>query len=94
MQAADRCGYCLAAQRYVYSKLQIEHILPRAAGGSDEEDNLWLACSYCNDFKNDQTKALDPATKEIVPLFNPRRQRWAEHFAWSAEGTQIVGITP
>jgi hypothetical protein len=32
-------------------------------------------------------------TGEIVPLFNPRQQRWSEHFAWSADGTQITGLT-
>jgi len=26
-------------------------------------------------------------------LFNPRRQRWPEHFEWSEDGTQIVGLT-
>ena len=26
-----------------------------------------------------------------VPLFNPRQQSWAEHFAWSEDGTQVIG---
>jgi len=25
-----------------------------------EEDNLWLACSLCNDYKGDQIAAIDP----------------------------------
>jgi len=29
-----------------------------------------------------------------VPLFNPRRQRWLDHFSWSDDGTRVVGITP
>ena len=37
MQAEDRCGYCQSAQRYVFAPLEIEHILPIARGGSDEE---------------------------------------------------------
>jgi hypothetical protein len=28
-----------------------------------------------------------------VPLFNPRTQTWALHFAWSADGTEIIGLT-
>jgi hypothetical protein len=28
-----------------------------------------------------------------VPLFNPRLQRWSDHFEWSADGIQIVGLT-
>ncbi|MGV3724780.1 MAG: HNH endonuclease [Actinomycetota bacterium] len=46
--ARDRCGFCLAPQRQVYGWLEIEHIVPKAAGGTDDEDNLWLACDFCN----------------------------------------------
>ena len=53
-QAGDRCGYCLAPQRLVLGWLEIEHIIPQAQGGSDEEDNLWLACRLCNNYKNAQ----------------------------------------
>jgi hypothetical protein len=28
-----------------------------------------------------------------VPLFNPRQHSWAEHFVWSEDGTQIIGLT-
>lgn len=31
--ARDRCGYCLSAQRYMMSRLEIEHLIPRALGG-------------------------------------------------------------
>ena len=27
-------------------------------------------------------------------LFNPRKDRWFEHFIWSADGYTISGITP
>jgi hypothetical protein len=30
----------------------------------------------------------------LVPLFNPRRQSWSEHFVWSDDGTRILGKTP
>jgi hypothetical protein len=30
----------------------------------------------------------------IVPLFHPRRDRWGDHFAWNADFTRIVGLTP
>jgi hypothetical protein len=29
----------------------------------------------------------------MVPLFNPRRQVWREHFAWTTEGDRIIGLT-
>jgi hypothetical protein len=93
-QAGDRCGYCQSAQRYVFAPLEIDHIIPTARGGTDEEENLWLACRMCNGFKGDRTHGLDPLTGQEVPLFDPRQQRWAEHFTWSADGLQIVGLTP
>jgi hypothetical protein len=91
--AGDRCGYCLSAQRYVLGPLEIEHLLPLAAGGTDDEGNLWLACRLCNGFKGTQTVAIDPVTRRRVPLFNPRRQRWRRHFRWGADGTRIIGRT-
>lgn len=91
--AGDRCGYCLAAQEQVYNWLTIEHIIPRGAGGSDDEDNLWLSCQMCNTYKAMQTHGPDPATGRRIRLFNPRRQRWSAHFRWTADGAEVVGRT-
>lgn len=38
--ARHRCGYCLSPQQYVMGKLEIEHIISRARGGSNDESNL------------------------------------------------------
>ena len=38
--AANRCGYCLTPQRYAMQVLELEHIIPRAAGGTEDEENL------------------------------------------------------
>lgn len=43
-EAHDRCGYCLAPQSQAYDTLEIDHIIPEAMGGSDDRENLWLAC--------------------------------------------------
>lgn len=92
--AGERCGYCLSPQRLVLGWLEIEHIIPQAADGSDDEENLWLACRLCNNYKGAQTAARDPETGDLVSLFNPRRQVWSEHFAWSGDGSRILGLTP
>ena len=92
-RAGHRCGYCLSPQALVMARLEIEHIIPLAKGGSDDESNLWLACPLCNGHKSDKIAALDPDTGQVVPLFHPGRQVWSEHFAWSADGVRIVGKT-
>jgi hypothetical protein len=76
------------------ARLEIEHLIPRARGGSSDEDNLWVSCPLCNRYKGDQTLAADPETGQIVPLFNPRQQNWFEHFCWTPDGVQIRGLTP
>lgn len=91
--AGNRCGYCLSPQHLVMARLEIEHITPLARGGTDEEANLWLACPLCNGHKSDKIDAIDPTSGEQVPLFNPRTQRWSEHFAWLQDGIHLLGKT-
>lgn len=74
--------------------LTFDHLMPEAAGGPTVRENLWLACERCNRYKSDLTTGTDPATNEVMPLFNPRMQIWREHFAWGDDGTHIVGLTP
>ena len=92
--ARHRCGYCLSPQRLVMARLEIEHILPVSRGGTGDEANLWLSCPLCNRAKADRTSATDPATGAEVPLFNPRLQKWSDHFRWTADGRRIIGLTP
>lgn len=92
-EAGNRCGYCLSLQKYVLGILEIDHIIPQAKGGTDDPDNLWLACRLCNSYKGIQTTALDPNTGKNSQLFNPRQQQWSQHFQWSSNGTQIEGKT-
>ena len=91
--AGDRCGYCLSPQWLVLGRLEVEHLMSQARGGSDDEDNLWLACRLCNVFKSCHTDALDTLSGTRVPLFNPRRDSWRDHFKWSDDGTRITGTT-
>lgn len=93
-QARHRCGYCLTQEAVSGVPLTVEHIVPRAKGGGDGEDNLWLSCRLCNEAKGVQTQAVDPASGELAPLFNPRQQVWAEHFTWSDDGVRVVGCSP
>ncbi|MEZ4708104.1 MAG: HNH endonuclease signature motif containing protein [Caldilineaceae bacterium] len=91
--ARFRCGYCLTQELVSGIPLTIEHIIPRSRNGSDDEPNLWISCRLCNEGKGSLIEAADPETETNVPLFNPRTQLWSEHFAWSTDGTQVLGRT-
>lgn len=93
-RASLHCEYCHADERWQFIRFTIDHVLPQAAGGTDEEGNLALACRNCNERRGNRTEGHDPATNKVTPLFNPRHDSWAEHFAWDAERIHIIGQTP
>jgi hypothetical protein len=74
--------------------MELDHLVPQSLGGLTEENNLWLACSLCNDHKSGRIAAQDPVSGEVVRLFNPRTQMWSEHFRWTSESDRIIGLTP
>jgi hypothetical protein len=92
-RAGARCEYCHLPQTAVpVAPFHVEHIIARQHGGGDDPSNLALACDRCNLHKGPNLAAIDPETGDIVPLFHPRRESWADHFRW--EGVVIVGQTP
>jgi hypothetical protein len=92
-KAQNRCGYCLTPQEILSMSLEFEHLYPIAEGGTDTEENLWLACRNCNSFKHAKIQAVDPITQTEVSIFNPRTQNWNEHFEFSKDKTEIIGKT-
>jgi len=70
---------------------QVDHIIARKHGGSDELANLALACLHCNRHKGPNIAGIDPPTEEIQPLYNPRGDAWGEHFRM--DGALLVGLT-
>lgn len=92
-RAADRCEYCRMHQSLQGATFHIEHVRPRSAGGSDMPDNLALACPSCNLGKSNRTAAPDPDTGDVVPLFDPRTDRWADHFRWDGHWVEPVTAT-
>ncbi len=93
-RAGHRCEYYLTSRRVIGMPLVVDHIIPRALGGSDALDNLCAACYRCNEYRGAKTHDIDPLTGHLVPIFNPRTQAWHEHLAWANGGTHIVGLTP
>lgn len=92
-RAGNRCEYCRMHQSLQGATFHIEHIRPQSAGGSDSPDNLALSCPGCNLSKSNRLTATDPESDLEVPLFNPRTDRWSDHFAWN-EDRHLLGISP
>jgi hypothetical protein len=93
-RAGHRCEYCHAPEAIFNLPFEVEHIAPRSRGGADDESNLALSCRSFNLFKSDQETSIDEETREVVPLFHPRRDRWDEHFRVEPEGGALQGLTP
>lgn len=92
-RASFCCEYCQTSEWLSGIEGEIDHIIPRSEGGPSHLDNLCLACTSCNGYKQAKTVGVDPASGELFALFHPRQQRWEEHFLWSIDATQIIGLT-
>lgn len=79
-RATFRCEYCHLHQDHAVKRHEPDHITPRKHGGGDSDDNLAWACFHCNRSKGSEVGALDSESGQLVPIFNPRRQTWADHF--------------
>ena len=71
--AGGCCEYCRSQARFSSDSFSIEHIAPRARGGTSDPTNLALSCQGCNNRKFTATDAIDPSTGELAPLYNPAR---------------------
>jgi hypothetical protein len=92
-RAGDRCEYCQLPARFSCAPFVCEHVVPRVRGAGSAPTELAWACPACNGHKYAKTHAPDWQTGRSVLLFNPRRQRWSRHFAWSTDFLRIEGRT-
>jgi hypothetical protein len=89
-RAGHRCEYChLYEEDAGGLSFQIEHIIAKQHGGTDDADGLCYACAQCNWAKGPNLAGL--LRGKLYPLFNPRKQNWRRHFRW--EHTTLIGNT-
>jgi len=79
-RAFDRCEYCLLQLSDAGLPHEIDHAISRKHGGASDLDSLAFACYLCNRYKGSDSASLDPATGELVRLYDPRKDRWEQHF--------------
>jgi hypothetical protein len=91
-RAKDLCEYCQLPQECDDRTFEIDHIISRKHRGPTVASNLALSCFRCNTYKGSDISGLDPRTRKLTPLFNPRRHKWTRHFRW--QGAYLIGLTP
>ena len=92
-RASNCCEYCQTQGDPTAMPMEIDHIIPLAMQGMTEENNLCLACTYCNDAKNNRIVGLDVESGSYITLYNPRTQEWKDHFGWSSDGERVIGLS-
>ena len=90
-RAGHRCEYCLLPQSESVLPHELDHIRAKKHRGRTILKNTCVACAYCNSAKGTDAAAYDPDTEALVPLFNPRSDRWEQHFRW--KGPELRGRT-
>jgi hypothetical protein len=79
-RAEGLCEYCLIHEDDTFFGCQVEHVISEKHGGPTDAGNLAYACAFCNRFKGSDLGSILPATGQLQRFFNPRTDRWAEHF--------------
>ena len=90
-RATGRCEYCGLSQEGQEATFHIDHVVPVVAGGQTVAENLALACVSCSLRKAARQIVIDPQSVEETAIYNPRRERWSDHFRW--EGVRVIGQT-
>ncbi len=80
------CEYCLIAEEDTFFGCHVDHIISIKHRGETESDNLAYACAFCNRFKGSDIASLSSETGALVRFFNPRIDRWSDHF-------QLLGLS-
>lgn len=91
-RAGECCEYCRLSQSGQLIRFQIDHIIAAKHGGEDTDDNLCLACYECNIYKGSNVAALDPLTRDATKLYDPRQQKWDDHFQINPDAV-LTGLT-
>jgi len=92
-RANGLCEYCKSPANISSQPFVVEHIFPKSKGGKSIQENTALSCQGCNNYKYNKTAGIDSLTGKTARIFNPRKQSWSAHFAWSNDGIEIIGLS-
>jgi hypothetical protein len=89
-RAEGLCEYCLIAEEDTFYGCEVDHIISEKHGGPTREDNLASACAFCNQAKGSDVGSIHWESREFVRFFNPRTDRWADHFVLAGDHIEAV----
>ncbi len=92
LRAGGICEYCRIAIEDTYFGGEIDHIISLKHRGETEFENLALACQPCNRNKGSDLGSLSKSSKNLVRFFNPRADKWDEHFRVNSDA-EIESLT-
>ncbi len=79
-RARGFCEYCLIHQSDTFLGCQVDHVISEKHGGPTSGENLAYACTLCNRAKGTDIGSIAPGSGEFTRFFNPRTDRWGDHF--------------
>jgi hypothetical protein len=85
------CEYCLLHDDESHFGGELDHIISLKHDGPTELENLAYACLRCNRHKGTDLGSINWQTRQLVRFFNPRTDRWQEHF--ELRSAEIVPLT-
>jgi len=87
-RAAERayhvCEYCLVHEADLLHACEVDHVISIKHDGETVMENLANACLHCNRHKGTDVGSVARSTGRFVRFFNPRTDRWSDHFCISA----------
>jgi HNH endonuclease len=92
-RADHLCEYCLIHEEDTFFGCEVDHVISEKHGGLTREANLAYACLPCNRCKGSDVASVVPQTGELIRLFNPRADRWADHLGLAQDGLTILPLT-
>lgn len=87
------CEYCLIHEGDASLAHTIDHIISEKHGGPTAFANLTYACVFCNRYKGSDVGSVVPGTLRFSRFYNPRLDRWADHFTLAEDGVTIRSLT-
>jgi hypothetical protein len=79
-RAEGICEYCQITEDDTFYGCEVDHVISEKHGGPTEEANLAFACVCCNSAKGSDVGSIEWESGEFIRFFNPRTDRWADHF--------------